>query len=129
MKKIGIGYYELSDDVIVINEGRESCTLKVTNEGERTIQIGSHFHFFEVNRDLLFDRGKAYGKHLDIPSGTSLRWTPGKTLTVQLTEYGGDKKLYGFNGLVNGEIYDEAVKKAAFQRAKEKKYLKEVPHE
>ncbi len=129
MNKTGIGYYELSDDAVVINDERESCTLKVTNGGERTIQIGSHFHFFEVNRDLIFDRVKAYGKHLDIPSGTSLRWTPGKTLIVQLTEYAGDKKLYGFNGLVNGKIDDEAVKRAAFRKAKERKYLGEVQHE
>lgn len=120
MKQFGIGYYELSKEPIVINQRRESVTIKVTNSGKRTIQIGSHFHFFEVNENLLFPREKAYGLHLDIPSGTSVRWIPGSSRTVQLTGYAGEQKLYGFNGLVNGKLWDESVRDTAMKKAKEK---------
>ena len=129
MKKFGIGYYELSKESIVINQGRESVILEVTNSGKRTIQIGSHFHFFEINEDLIFPREKAYGLHLDIPSGTSIRWAPGTKITVQLTEYAGEQILYGFNGMVNGKIWDESAKEAAMRQAKERYNLGELEDE
>lgn len=120
MKKMGIGYYELAEEPIVINQGKESIVIEVINSGDRTIQVGSHFHFFEVNEDLAFVRNKAYGLHLDIPSGTSIRWGPGSTKTIGLTEYSGEKRLYGFNGLVNGEIQDEFIRESAMLKAMEK---------
>ena len=120
MKKMGIGYYELAEETIVINQGKESVAIEVTNSGDRTIQVGSHFHFFEVNKDLVFIRNKAYGLHLDIPSGTSIRWSPGSTKTIRLTEYSGEKRLYGFSGLVNGEIQDKFIREAAILKAMEK---------
>ena len=78
---------------ITINEGRNTCTLKVTNTGDRAIQVGSHFHFFEVNRALKFDREKSYGMHLDIASGTSVRFEPGEEKEVNLVMVGGRKQL------------------------------------
>lgn len=104
---------------IIINEGRNTCTLKVTNTGDRAIQVGSHFHFFEVNKELSFDREKAYGMRLDIPAGTAVRFEPGETKKVTLTEIGGTREGYGLSGLVNGPMDDEKVKQAAFEKAKE----------
>lgn len=89
---------------IIINQGRESVTLKVKNMGDRPVQIGSHYHFFEVNRQLEFDREMAYGTHLDIASGTAVRFEPGEEKEVQLVQIGGTKEIYGFNGLTEGNI-------------------------
>ena len=83
------------DREIVLNEGKPSLTLTVANTGDRPVQVGSHFHFFEVNRCLSFDREKAYGFHLDIPSGTSVRFEPGEEKVVQLTAMGGTKRVFG----------------------------------
>ena len=91
-------------EVIVINEGRNTCTLKVTNTGDRAIQVGSHFHFFEVNKALKFDREKAYGTRLDIASGTSVRFEPGEEKEVDLVMVGGTQRIFGFNGLTEGQI-------------------------
>lgn len=125
MNEQKIGYFYLKDQPITINKERRGCDLKVTNEGERTIQVGSHYHFFEVNRALVFDREKAFGMHLDIPSGTAVRFAPGKTLTVGLTEYGGKQIITGFNGLTNGCVKDERVKKEALEKARRLGFLKE----
>jgi urease beta subunit len=120
-----IGFFHLNNKPIIINEGRKSCELIVKNEGERTIQVGSHFHFFEVNRALVFDREKAFGMHLDIPSGTAIRFSPGKTLSVYLTEYGGKQVIKGFNGLTNGCVKDEKVRAEAFRKARKLGFIKE----
>jgi urease beta subunit len=120
-----IGDFIPADAAVVINKGRASCELAVKNDGKRVIQIGSHFHFFEVNRDLLFDRERALGMHLDIPSGTSVCWKPGETKTVQLCEYGGKQVIYGFNGLVNGCVADATVRAAALAKAREMGYIRE----
>ena len=80
---------------ITLNEGKTSLTLMVTNTGDRPVQVGSHFHFFEVNRCLSFDREKAYGFHLDIPSGTSVRFEPGEEKEVVLTAMGGTRRIFG----------------------------------
>jgi urease subunit beta/urease subunit gamma/beta len=94
---------------IVLNEGRRSLSLTVANRGDRPIQVGSHFHFFEVNRVLDFDRKTAFGMRLDIPSGTAVRFEPGETKTVNLVEIGGKKKFFGFNGLCNGGTEAESM--------------------
>jgi urease subunit beta len=102
------GEYFLSDKPVIANRGRKTRKISVSNTGDRPVQVGSHAHFFEVNKALLFPRAKAYGYHLNIPAGTSVRFEPGETRRVELTEYGGKKIVYGFNGLVNGRL---AVKK------------------
>lgn len=78
--------------------------ITVSNTGDRPVQVGSHAHFFEVNKAVLFPRARAYGYHLNIPSGTSVRFEPGETRQVELTEFGGKKIVYGFCGLVNGRL-------------------------
>ncbi len=115
--KIGQVLYAEGD--IVLNEGKRTQTLIVTNVGDRPIQVGSHFHFFEVNRYLSFDREKAFGMRLDIPSGTAVRFEPGEEKEVMLTEYGGKQVICGFNGLTMGNIHDEKVKQNALNKAKE----------
>ena len=105
------------DREIVLNEGKQTTTVTVANTGDRPIQVGSHFHFFEVNRYLKFDREKAYGYHLDIPSGTSVRFEPGEEKEVQLTAIGGTKRIFGLNDLTCAQIV-EANKEAALEKAK-----------
>jgi urease subunit gamma/beta len=92
---------------IVLNEGRASLELGVTNTGDRPIQVGSHYHFFETNRALSFDRGKAYGMRLDIPAGTAVRFEPGQRKTVQLTELAGARVARGGNALADGPLNAE----------------------
>jgi len=87
-----------------INVDREAVTLSVANTGDRPIQVGSHYHFFEVNKGLLFEREKCRGFRLDIPAGTAVRFEPGQTREVVLVRMAGDKKIYGFNGLVMGAV-------------------------
>ncbi len=101
---LGSPKYHHTDEDIEINAGREKVTLRVSNTGDRAVQIGSHFHFFEVNRALLFEREKAYGMHLDLPAGTGVRIEPGDTREVTLTAYSGSRHLVGFNNLVDGGL-------------------------
>jgi urease subunit beta len=89
---------------IELNKGRRAVTLKITNGGDRPIQVGSHYHFFETNEALQFDRRKAYGCRLNIAAGTAVRFEPGQTRTVELVALAGDRKVYGFNGKVNGKL-------------------------
>lgn len=96
-----IGGYVLRDEPIVINAGRPRTTIKVRNTGDRPIQVGSHFHFFEVNRYLEFDRAAAFGQRLDICASTALRFEPGDEREVNLVPYAGKQRVYGFNGLVD----------------------------
>jgi urease subunit beta len=98
------GEYFLNDVPIIANKGKKTTKIKVSNSGDRPIQVGSHTHFFETNKALVFSREKAYGYHLNIPAGTSIRFEPGDTKEVELTEYGGLKTVYGFNGLVNDKL-------------------------
>ena len=88
-----IGEIMPKDREIELNAGKETVQVVVTNKGDRPVQVGSHYHFFEVNRCLSFDREKAYGFHLDIPSGTSVRFEPGEEEKVQLTAIGGNKRV------------------------------------
>jgi len=110
------GEYFVSDKPVIANRGRKTVTVVVSNTGDRPIQVGSHAHFFEVNKALLFPRKKGYGCHLNIPSGTSIRFEPGETKQVVLTEYGGKRVVYGFSGLVNGRL--SSKRSLAFSRAK-----------
>jgi urease subunit beta len=89
---------------IVINEGSQATTLKVANTGDRPVQVGSHYHFYEVNEALDFDREAALGQRLDIPAGTAVRFEPGQSRKVDLVPYRGSREVYGFNGKVMGPL-------------------------
>jgi urease beta subunit len=93
-----------TDEPIEINAGRRTLRLSVRNTGDRPIQVGSHFHFYEVNRALEFDRESALGMRLDVPSGQSIRFEAGDERDVDLVELGGSKRVVGFNNLVNGGL-------------------------
>ncbi len=92
---------------IELNAGRETVSLRVVNKGDRPIQVGSHYPFAETNRALVFDRGSAYGKRLDIPAGTAVRFEPGESKTVQLVAFAGDAVVRGGNALAEGPITPE----------------------
>jgi urease beta subunit len=98
------GEYFLKNDPIEANAGRATARLAVTNRGDRPIQVGSHCHFFEVNRALTFDRQTAYGMRLNIAAGTAVRFERGDTKEVELVALGGTRTVYGINGLVNGKL-------------------------
>ena len=106
------------DEEIELNAGRRTGSVTVTNTGDRPVQIGSHFHFFEVNRALEFDRQATFGMRLDIPSGTAVRFEPGQQKEVALVEFGGRGRVSGFNNLTEGMIDAPAVKEQAIARAK-----------
>ncbi|TCV85415.1 urease subunit beta [Sulfurirhabdus autotrophica] len=89
---------------IELNVGRETCIVKVANSGDRPIQVGSHYHFYETNQALKFEREMAYGFRLNIPAGTAVRFEPGQERTVELVKLAGDRKVYGFAGAVMGEL-------------------------
>ena len=101
-----------------LNAGRETKTLTVANLGDRPIQIGSHYHFLEVNRALQFDRAQAYGFRLDIPAGTAIRFEPGDTKTVSLVAIGGTRHIQGLNSLVNQALDAPNAKEMAMERVK-----------
>jgi len=94
----------VTTDAIVLNEGRETVTLTVDNTGDRPVQVGSHYHFFETNTALRFDRAKARGYRLDIPAGTAVRFEPGQSREVTLVAYGGDRVVHGFNAALQGAL-------------------------
>ncbi len=108
---------------VELNAGRETATLTVANTGDRPIQVGSHFHFFETNRALKFDRERAYGMRLSIPAGTSVRFEPGDEREVELVAIGGRRVVRGLNGLVQGALDDPEVKVAALRRAGERGFV------
>ena len=108
---------------IRLNEGKETVSLEVTNTADRPVQVGSHYHFFEVNKLLSFDRERAYGMHLDIPAGTAVRFEPGETKLVTLTTIGGSREGHGLNGLVEGKLDEPGVRAAAIQKGKENGFL------
>jgi len=89
---------------IELNAGRAAATVTVANTGDRPIQVGSHYHFYETNRALAFDREKARGFRLDIPAGTAVRFEPGQTRDVRLVAYAGARRVFGFNGKINGAL-------------------------
>ena len=98
------GEFLLKKDDIVINENSQSLKIEVSNTGDRPIQVGSHYHFYEVNSALKFNRELTLGKRLDIPSGTAIRFEPGQTKEVDIIDYSGKREVYGFNGHVNGKV-------------------------
>lgn len=104
---------------IELNANRDTAQIMVTNTADRPIQVGSHFHFFEVNKKLRFQRNLAYGMRLDIPAGTAVRFEPGETRRVDLVAIGGTREGYGLNALVEGAMDDPKVKEAAMKRAAE----------
>lgn len=118
--KVTPGEQLIEEGDIELNAGKDTASIEVTNTADRPIQVGSHFHFFEVNKALEFNRSLAYGMRLDIPAGNAVRFEPGETKRVNLVEIGGSREGYGLNGLVNGRMDDPDVKKKAFELAKEK---------
>lgn len=108
---------------IELNAGKDTAQIVVSNTADRPIQVGSHFHFFEVNKALKFNRALAYGMRLDIPAGTAVRFEPGESKRVNLVEIGGSREGHGLNGLVEGKMDDPTVKSNALQAAKEKGFL------
>lgn len=126
--EVPVGGVVLAAGEIEINAGRPTTTLKVRNTGDRPIQVGSHFHFFEVNRYLDFDREKSFGQRLDIPSTTAIRFEPGDEKEVTLVPMGGKQFCYGFNNLVDGWTGDGPTpdyrpnRDAAVRRAKDMGY-------
>ena len=113
----------LGKDDIVAFEGRSTIELTVANHGDRPIQVGSHCHFFEVNRSLRFDREQAFGFRLKIPAGTAVRFEPGEEKHISLVAFGGNRMAYGINGLTNGSLDDDQVKAQALTRAVEQGFL------
>jgi len=112
------GEYFTSDEQIIAHVGKSTTLVSVRNTGDRPIQVGSHTHFFEVNKALEFSRKHSYGYHLNIPAGTSVRFEPGETKEIELTEFGGKKIVYGLSGLVNGSL--EEKQEEAFKKANER---------
>jgi urease subunit beta len=107
------GEYLLQSDSIELNAGRRTHRLDVSNRGDRPVQVGSHCHFFEVNRCLAFDRGASYGMRLNIAAGTAVRFEPGDTREVELVALGGSREVSGLNRLVEGRLDDDAVREQA----------------
>jgi urease subunit gamma/beta len=108
------------DEEVEINAGRREITLKVLNTGDRPVQVGSHYHFFETNPALDFDRSAAFGMRLAVPAGTAVRFEPGDRKEVTLCEFGGTGELGGLNGLTDGSRHQPAVKEQALRRARER---------
>ncbi len=107
------GEYLLGEGDIVANAGRRTVELTVANTGDRPVQVGSHFHFFEVNRALRFDRAQAFGMRLNVPAGTAVRFEPGDAKRVTLVELAGARKVYGLNALSQGGTKEQALAKLA----------------
>lgn len=114
------GEYFFDGPDLELNAGRPVTTLKVNNTGDRPVQIGAHYHFFETNKALVFDRAGAYGMHLDLPSGTSVRFEPGEVKEVKLVPYSGDRTVYGFNALVEGRLDDPYIRTISIKRCHER---------
>jgi urease beta subunit len=112
------GEYILKEEKIVCNAKHESITIKVTNTGDRPVQVGSHYHFFEINKEIAFDREKAFGKRLDILAGTAKRFEPGESTEVQLIDFGGSRKLYGGSNLTQGDTTSKESLENAMKKIK-----------
>ncbi|GAW92789.1 urease subunit beta [Calderihabitans maritimus] len=113
------GEYILADSPIICNQGRHTVTITVANIGDRPVQVGSHFHFFEVNRALKFDRAKTFGMRLNIPAGTAVRFEPGEEKEVTLVPIAGLKNVYGLNNLTQGSVNEERRKIQCLTKARE----------
>lgn len=122
-----LGEILTEDGDVTLNAGKDTAEISVTNTADRPIQVGSHFHFFEVNKKLSFNRNLAYGMRLDIPAGTAVRFEPGETRRVQLVEIGGSREGYGLNGLLEGTIDDSNARKKALEKARNLGYAEVDP--
>jgi urease beta subunit len=122
LQNIHPGEIIFAKEPVILNRGRRSVALVVKNTGDRPVQVGSHFHFFEVNKALDFDRRKAFGMHLNIQAGTCVRFEPGDEKEVSLVEFGGRKLLWGFNDLARGNIRSKVVRERAIRLAKKLGY-------
>ncbi|HXH11327.1 MAG TPA: urease subunit beta [Alphaproteobacteria bacterium] len=116
------GEISYREGTIIGNAGRRTVTIVVESTADRDIQVTSHYHFFEVNKRLRFDRAQAFGMHLDIPPGTTVRFEPGERREVRLVEFGGGKRLIGFAGLTNGQANDH-TKGPALERVRVQGFL------
>lgn len=114
---------------IELNAGKDTAQIAVANTADRPIQVGSHYHFFEVNKALEFQRERAYGMRLDIPAGTAVRFEPGETKRVNLVEIGGTREGYGLNDLTDGKLDDPDTKKKALEKAAEQGFKGVMSHE
>lgn len=125
------GEYILADPSgeIEANAGRETMQVVVRHTGDRPIQVGSHFHFFEANRALAFDRQAAYGMRLNIPAGTATRFEPGEEKVVQLVAFGGARRIFGHHGLVAGSLDDADIREQALRRLAERGFSQQRPDE
>ncbi|UYW02302.1 urease subunit beta [Flavobacterium agricola] len=116
------GEFFIGEGDIICNEGREVTTITAVNTGDRPIQIGSHFHFFEVNRAMQFDREAAFGKRLNIAASTAVRFEPGEEKTVELVPYAGQRIVLGHNDLVNGETVSDTARAKAMKNITDKHF-------
>ena len=116
------GEFIIADEELELNVGRKVVSLEVTNMGDRPVQVGSHYPFFETNAVLKFDRELSYGYRLNIPSGTAVRFEPGESKKIELVELAGERKIFGGNSLINGEL-SEANKAGALQKVKDQHFL------
>ena len=114
------GEYILKAGTIECNAGRNTAQVTVVNTGDRPVQVGSHFHFFEVNKQMEFDRKKAFGMRLNIAAGTAVRFEPGEEKEVELVAFGGNKKIVGFNNLLDGEISEQNKEPALLKAGQDK---------
>ena len=117
-----IGAIDFGEGPIEINAGRETKQIEIVNTGDRPVQVGAHYHLFEVNRALAFDRAAAFGFRLDIPSGTSVRFEPGQSRQVQITRFAGTEVSRGMNDLTNGSMRSELTRTKAIENAREQGY-------
>ena len=124
------GEYFFDGPDLELNAGRPVTTIKVNNTGDRPVQIGAHYHFFETNKALVFDRASAYGMRLDLPSGTSVRFEPGDVKEVKLVPYAGARTVHGFNALVEGRLDDPYTHTASIKRCHEQGFgdVSATPH-
>ena len=102
------GEYAIQKGELILNEGRKKVELSIANLGDRPVQVGSHYHFFETNSALEFDRKSSYGFRLNIPAGTAVRFEPGQTREIELVAYAGSREVYGFNAKVMGQLEEQS---------------------
>ena len=112
-----------ADGNITLNAGRPTTTVRVFNTGDRPVQVGSHYHFFEVNRALRFDRAVTLGLRLDIPAGTAVRFEPGEEKEVTLVPFAGQRRILGLNGLTEGDVENEEIRQRALRAVEERGFL------
>lgn len=119
------GEYFIKDGEVLCNTGRSEADISVTNTGDRPIQVGSHCHFFEINRQMRFDRMKTFGMRLNIAAGTAVRFEPGEEKAVQLVSFGGARRIFGINNLVDGDTVLDRSKIAAMERMQRNRFENE----